>query len=452
MGHTEQLRPYQLAGAEFLASRKRAYLFDDMGLGKSAQAIRAADYILGNKVLVICPAAARVNWGREFDRFQLYPRETTIITDTKQDIPRGEGVTVINYDLVSRKRYFNQIMVQEWDVLILDEGHFLKEPESQRTKAVFGPRCDGLEGLIEKAEYAWNLSGTPVPNNPLELWPALRAMTPEAILYNDKPRSWWQFLNRYCIWAENKYRRISVKKGQNLAELRARIAPYVLRRLKKDVLTELPACQVATHYLDVNESLAQLRHMEEDPVVQEMLQTLSAGQEIDLELLAASSPHIATVRRLTGEIKARATVDMIGTEIICGLDKLVVMAWHRDAIAILYDGLTAAGIKTVRLQGGMTPKQTQAAIDDFQNDPDTKVFIGQITSAGQAITLTAASQLLFLEASWSPKVNEQARDRVYRMGQKNPVLIRFAVLPGSIDEAVTSVLQRKLTVIDELMD
>jgi SNF2 family DNA or RNA helicase len=453
---TELLSPYQLEGADFLSGKFRAGLFDDMGLGKSAQAIRACDDIGAERILVICPATGRVNWGREFQRFQKQRRKTYTIMSGSQKLPLGDGLTIVNYDLVAKRPIYNQLVSHRWDVCILDESHKLKEPDALRTQSVYGPRCDGELSIVGNALYTWALSGTPMLNNALELWSMLHTLAPELILWNGKPLSWWQFLNRYCVYKENKHQRIVVIKGRNGEELKNRIAPFFLRRMKRDVLKDLPDVRVSCFALNVTETVSHILKMEEHPEVARLREHIEANPGADINLgdfgPLAESEHMATLIRLTGIVKAHAIVDLLKDELTGGLDKIVLMAWHREAIQVLFDGLNDAGFKTVRLQGGMTPRAQQEAIDSFQTSPDVRVFIGQISAAAEVITLTAASQLMFVEASWSPKINEQARDRVWRRGQKESVLVRFAYLPGSIDEAITSVLERKMVTLNAIMN
>lgn len=449
------LFPYQEVGAEFLRTNERGFLFDDMGLGKSAQAIRACDLIEAEKVLVLCPASARMNWCREFYKFQRIPRLAKAITSGRDDLPTN-GVVVINYDLIHRDAIRNQVLIQQWDAIVLDEVHFLKSHKAARTKAVFGKTCNGQDAVVSQGNFVWAMSGTPAPNNPLELWPMLRAITPGILEYNGKPLDYWQFLNRYCVYKRNNFNGINIIKGRNMSELRNRIKPVMLRRKKQEVLKDLPPILVSQIALDVEDAVSKLQKVEYSEKMEGALKYLSETpvEKVDLDKLQAAigTEHLATLRQVMGTIKAAAVSKLIQEELEAGLDKIVLMCWHREAIELLYDELNAAGHRTVRLWGGMSAEEQQQSVDSFQNDKRTRVFIGQITAAGQSITLTSAANLMFVEASWSPKVNEQVRDRVYRIGQERQVTIRFASIPGSIDDIVMQVLRRKLSTLNELLE
>src|ERR1700674_4234287 len=160
------LLPYQVEGAVWLAGQKTGLLADEMGLGKSAQAIVACDAINAERILVVCPASARINWEREFKRFSTQQRTTTVLS-TGGKTPLG-ALTICSYELATRKGTNTLLRAVNWDVLILDEAHYLKTPDAQRTHAVYGKK-----GLVRSAKRTYALTGTPAPNNASELWTLL---------------------------------------------------------------------------------------------------------------------------------------------------------------------------------------------------------------------------------------------------------------------------------------
>lgn len=419
------LFPYQVEGAKFLASVKRGLLADDMGLGKSAQAIAAARELGARNrcVLVVCPASLVENWRREFKKFSdivpivvSYNKANAICTEP----PPGD----------------------QWDVLILDEAHYLKSKSAKRTKAIFGDKCDGDGGLVSRAANVFCLTGTPTPNNPSELWPMLRAVMPESIeaptkTGKFKPMAYWTFVNRFCVTQDTGFG-IKIIKGKNLPELKARISPRVLRRKKEDVLKDLPPIRFDTLALEGkwpkeanDESYAVAKILEEQGV----------------EGLKAAAPHVAQLRRVTGMAKTPAAIEWIKEWFEGGGGKLVVFAHHRDVMTALYN---AFGDCAAMVTGGTTADVRQAEIDEFQNNPKCKIFIGQIQAAGTGLTLTASSDVLFVESSWVPAENEQAAARIHRIGQRNACTVRFAMLAGSIDEDIQKAVMRKTSDIARL--
>lgn len=438
--------PYQLAGAAFLAERKRALLADDMGLGKSAQAILACRQLCPDhqwiRVVVVSPASVVANWRREFDKFW----------STKDG--RAYLASFVSYDMLTRQGdgawktgTGNDVgRFAEIDVLILDEAHYLKTKTAKRTKAIFGERCDGVGGLVERAKHVFLLTGTPAPNNPSELWPMLRAVLPEAIAgINGHPMSYWSFVSRYCRTRDNGFG-IQIVGGKNLEKLKVRLAPHVLRRKKEEVLQDLPP--IRFDELAVEGGLSELGQMQSKTMSESLIR--KTLEQKGVEGLREIAPHVAQLRRLTGLAKVKGCIDWITDWLGAGGDKLVVFAHHRDVIDGLFHHFALnTGYRSARLTGDTPAERRQLNIDYFQKR-DANLFFGQIQAAGTGITLTAASDALFVESSWVPAENEQAAMRIHRIGQRNACLVRFAMLAGSIDEQIQRAVMRKSADIAKL--
>ncbi len=407
------LRPYQVDGARFLASRKAALLADDMGLGKTAQAVAACDEVGAESVLVICPASVCETWRREFKRFSM----------------SGIIPTVVSYDALVRNPF------KAWsDVLILDEAHYLKNADSKRTRTIFGTPDNG--GLADHAKHIFLLTGTPMPNNPAELWPALHALAPETIVSTKtgKPYPFWQFVNKFCRTRDNGFG-LQIIGGKNHSDLKARLEPFMLRRLKSEVLAELPPIQFEPLYVEGT--------MPRDE--QALAEEWAAAEVLrhdGIEGLAKVA--LPTLRRLTGLAKVPACVEWIKDFLASGR-QLVVFAHHREVIEAIRDIVPAAVVT------GDTPSHRRfSAVDDFQNGT-AQVFLGQIQAAGTGITLTAASDVLFVESDWVPANVQQAAARIHRHGQTEPCMVRFATLAGSVDEDIERALARKMTDIEKIV-
>lgn len=410
---------YQQAGAAWLASRKHALLADEMGLGKSAQAIAACG-ALGVRdrcVLVICPASVRENWKREFARFS---HLTPIVQ---------------SYDGAARNAL--NLSVPEgdhWDVLILDEAHYLKSHTAKRTKAIFGERCDGVGGLVERADRVILLTGTPMPNAPNELWPALRALFPEQITGSaGKPYGYHQFVQKFCRTRDNGFG-LQIVGAKNHDLLREKLEPIMLRRTKAEVLPDLPEISFDELFVEGRIGVA-------GPEADKVAAVLEAE---GVEGLKRIAPHVATLRRLTGMAKVEPVVEYV-KEWLEGCDrKIVIFAHHREVIQGLADGLLNGTDESlgVVVTGDTLPANRQMRIDKFQTGK-ARVFIGQNTAAGTGITLTAASDLLLVEPAWTPADNQQIAGRIHRIGQKTGCQVRFVTMSGSVDEQINRVLTRK---------
>lgn len=423
------LYPYQLAGANFLAGRRRAMLADEPGLGKTAQSIRAANIVGADPVLVVHPASVRSSWLRDIKTFGA-----------------GQRFVLQSYDKTARdwEQYEGP-----WGAIILDEAHRLKSPSARRTQAIYGSMQ--FRGLLPLAGHVWALTGTPAPNNPAELHTHMAALFPESLRMASNPARIYDrdgFMHRYCILRDTTFG-LRVVGSKNLDDLRDRLKPHLIRRLKKDVLTDLPEIRHEPLLFDAPEALAALKEIPGDEVAT-IREVLKDG---DAAALSSMTAEMTSLRRITALAKAPIVAEWV-REFLADTDrKIVIFAHHREAIDVLLKQLRHISGKDVRIPmitGGTTPAHRAQAIERFQNDPKHRVFIGQIQAAGEGITLTAASDLIFLEQSWVPSENAQAAMRIHRIGQKRGCMVRYATLAGSIDEAVQRVLARKTQMLSGL--
>lgn len=425
-----KLFPYQAQGAAFLASRRFAFLADGMGLGKTVQAIAACSKIAAARVVVVCPAVARVNWQREFD---VWAAQLSV------------NVRIVSYDkLAVSKIDQDQICEFKPDVLILDEAHYLKTRTTKRTKTIYGSP-PGTAGILKSAARVWLLSGTPCPNNAGEIWPHLRSLWPELITRAEKPLSYAEFLVRYCHIQDTPFGP-KILGNKNKDELREILSQIMLRRRAEDVLKDLPPMVWQSMTVEADAVVNDLAALESDIAVAALREALYADGVIE-----GASIALASLRRVTGQAKAPLAARMIADEIDAGAyDKIVVFAQHLDVIKLLVDNLSEYGV--VSITGSTPPAQRQNAIDEFQANPRVRVFVGQLQACSTAITLHASNQVLFVEQSWTPAENAQAAKRCHRIGQNRPVFVRMLGLAKSVDEAVAKVLARKSQMIGELME
>jgi SWI/SNF-related matrix-associated actin-dependent regulator 1 of chromatin subfamily A len=425
------ISPYQILGAAFLFSKPFALLADDMGLGKTLQAIYAAETMNLQSILVICPAVARVNWQREFKMWTLLEWEFQVCFG-KDDFPTT-GRVIVSYDYAAQ--YPDRLTSFGWDLVICDESHFIKEPEAKRTVSIYGKN-----GIIRRTKRLWCLSGTPAPNHVGELWPMLFTFGATRLSYED-------FLERYCNCRPTFHggqRRLQVRgtKKAMIPEIKELLKSVMLRRLKEEVMKELPPIKYDEVTVEPGPALHLMReedvinYVREKDLATEVIER-GGGSE-----LVSIPDSVSTLRKFTGLQKVQPLIEMVSHEIINGAyDKIVIFAVHQEVIENLAEGLRAFGV--VKLYGKTPAKERQENIDAFQNDKATRVFIGNITAAGTAITLTASCQVLFAELSWTPGDNAQGAMRAHRRGQTRPVFVRMATLPDSIDQSVTRVLKRK---------
>ena len=422
------LFPYQAEGAEFLTGHNRALLADGMGLGKSAQAIVAAGKVGARTVVVICPAIARINWRREWDMWG-----------------GDETVFIESYDtIVRRASTRDHIKKLSPDLIILDEAHYLKNRTSKRTKCLYGTYCKG-DGLVSLAPRVWLLTGTPTPNDVSEIYTHISALWPDMLPGDGK---YFTFLQRYCSFDSTPFGiKILGNKRETLPELRSNLNSVMLRRRAEDVLKDLPPIVWQDMTVEPDQINSELAALEASPEVMSIKAVLG---DINAELVDADNIAMATLRKLTGIAKAHVIGKLVSEELEANAyDKVIIFAHHRDVIAELLEELAEYG--AVSITGSTSQTTRQHHIDEFQNNPAVRVFIGQIQACATAITLHAANQVIFAEASWTPSDNAQAAKRAHRIGQTRPVMVRMIGLAGSIDEAVTRVLARKSRLISEAL-
>jgi SWI/SNF-related matrix-associated actin-dependent regulator 1 of chromatin subfamily A len=421
------LFPYQLKGAEFLASARNAILADEMGLGKSAQAITAAERIGAERILVICPAIARINWQREFERWH-----SAALRIVQVDDGTATGnVEICSYESAIRPARYRYLQAVTWDLVILDEAHLLRNHLTKRSRAVLGG-----DGIARRAKRVFALTGTPTPNHPGELWSLLRALAPDVIVRHGKTMSYDEFLHRYCVVKEGAWGPIIVA-ARNIEDLRARVAPVMLRRLKKDVLNDLPPIRY-----EITTLTAAKAGKFNQKILERAAQALAGGKTV------VGDDALSTARREAGLEKADILAELLVDELEQNPRKIVVFAWHTDVSLALFNAFEAAGLEPAMVIGSTPARERQENVDRFQNDPSCRVFVGNIIAAGTAITLTAASELVFAELSFVPADNSQAAQRVHRIGQTEPVRVRTMALAGTADEILTRILERKIRIIN----
>ncbi|MES2348464.1 MAG: DEAD/DEAH box helicase [Pseudomonadota bacterium] len=444
-----QLFPYQQEGAVWLTQSKFRLLADEMRLGKTPQTIRASDIVQAKRILVLCPAVARINWLREFDKFALNDRSGAVI-DSKDVVNRitSSDIVACSYDLLTDDAILAALLAVTWDVLVLDECHYLKSIDAVRSASVLGK-----DGLIHKAARTWFLSGTPAPNHPAELWTMLYVAGVTTLTYD-------AFVKRYCTGRNTPYG-FKITGGKNIPELRDAMAPFMLRRTKAEVKPEMPPVLYSTLVVQPGEVDIESHFFAQwtaggDAAVLKTIEAQAgnaqnawtSGQFLALEAIADQT---ALYRRYTGLQKVPAVVEKVAAELKAGAyNKIVLFAWHQAVIETLRQGLREFG--AVTLYGGTPPAKRQANIDEFQNHPRCCVFIGNILAAGTAIDLSAASNCLIVEPSWVPGENAQASMRMDGPAQKEQISVQFVSVAGAFDESMQTTLSRKMQTIANLFD
>lgn len=426
------LFPHQEAAVNWLFGRGNCGLFDEQGLGKTASSILATKN--ARRTLVLCPAVVAYNWAREFKTWSP-ERRVQLVLKGRATVSTAAHVVVTTHGLLLKQGVREQLLNLGWAHLIVDEAHNFRTPRAQRTRLLY-PLSRVGGSLSSSCDRTLLLTGTPMPNNPSELWTML-TLDPVR-LHNDKgrPMSWQEWRTHFCKLAPSPYGDgWKVVGSRNVAELKQRLAGFYLRRLKKDVL-DLPPVRFGHVALLGDKAPTCSVKGDGERAVEELMH----------------SEHFSTWRRETGLAKVLPAGELLCEELAAEpMKKMVVFAHHREVVTSLSAQFAHAQLPFVTVLGSMTAEAKARAVDSFQNDPTTRVAICNIVAGGVGITLTAAHDVVFVEQSFIPGENAQAADRCHRIGQTRPVLVRFFSLANSIDEVVAEVLSRKTAMIREVM-
>jgi SWI/SNF-related matrix-associated actin-dependent regulator 1 of chromatin subfamily A len=419
-------RQFQNEGLTFVEYRDgKALITDEMGLGKSLQALmyvqRHRDKI---PVVIVCTASLKLNWQREIEKW-LPETNIEIISGIKKYETTGD-ILIINYDILWYWIY--TLQKRNPQILIADECHKVKNDDARRTKAI--------KRIAKTVPHIIGLSGTPIQNRPDEIFNAIELVYPGLF------QSRYIFRQRYCMPSKQGYGWDF--KGQSRAdELYEKLKIVMIRRLKKDVLTEL-SDKIYSFVPMVLENEKEYFEAEKDFIA--YVRKEKGHEQAEKIRVAEALVKVEGLKQLVVKGKLKQCIDWI-KDFLESDEKLVVFCTHRFVV----DALMKEFKDAVKVDGSVSTIQRQKAVDDFQNG-NAKLFIGNMQAAGDGITLTSASNLVFLELGWSPSTMDQASDRIHRIGQKDSCNIYYLLASGTIEERIAKLLDKKRLIIDAVLD
>lgn len=428
---TGELKAYQAAGVAFIEHTEgKTLIADEMGLGKTLQAITwttlHSDKI---PILVICPATLKINWKREFEQWVGIKSQIIDTNFTLSDTLFNESkVYIINYDIFRKKReIIEKLNIQ---ILILDECHYVKNSKAQRSEEILN--------FGKKVPHVLAISGTPILNRPVEIYNVLKLLCPE------KFGNYFSFINRYCGAYRTKWG-LNVTGASNIKELSDLLRSTVmLRREKKDVLTELPDKTRVIIPLEID--LKQYKKVEDN--LKKYLIEVKNRTEESVSNTVEALAMIEYCKQEAVKAKIPAFIEWVKDFMEIN-NKLVIFAHHKEFIDILINDLKE--FNPVKIVGGMDVENKQNSIDKFQNDKDIRIIICSMKAAGVGITLTASNYVAFLELGWTPGDHNQCEDRCHRIGAKDNVTCYYFLGINTIEESIYSLIQSKQKVFKELM-
>lgn len=441
---TLTLYPYQKVGVEFLQTRERAILADDMGLGKTIQALSAAK----GKVWVLCPATLTYNWKAEIEKW--LDKTCVVVEGTKKKrlalMEEQADIYISSWEFLrsgtdADRYHLNQLLKFGIDTLICDEAHKIKNRKSQLFKC-FIP-------LAKKVNNIYLLTGTPITKKPPELWSLLHAIDTKRF------SSYWKFVDNYCDVSTDGFGYvIGDLLPTQVDNLKALLDKYVLRRVKSEVLKELPEKIIQKLFVYLDPAAQKNYHdMEKD------LMTILNGADIRATVVIAKITRLRQIcidpslmvpemqqEPLKGP-KVNALLDIMEST-----EKIIIFSQFTIVCTRLHTTLAANGYKGVVLTGKMTSNLKNEAVDTFQNDPTAQYIIVSTLAGGQGLTLTAASTVVFMDKCWNPAWNIQAQDRAHRIGQKRSVHIIELITKDTIEEDLENMLEHKQEQITTLFE
>jgi SWI/SNF-related matrix-associated actin-dependent regulator 1 of chromatin subfamily A len=419
---------HQKIAIEELLKNKKYILADDMGLGKTTSTIIASLETGAKKILIICPASLKINWQREY---QLYSEKISYVCEGKNYSEDAE-IVIMNYDIIknfhdSKDRKNSIILNSKFDLVIIDEAHYIQNVQAQRTKLI--------NDLVRDIERLWLLTGTPMTSRPINYFNLL------SLVDSPVAKNWMAYVVRYCAGYQFKVgpRKVwNVMGASNLEELRDRTSATVLRRLKEDVL-DLPDKIITPVYL-------RLRSKMYEEVMGDYYNWYDKNPD-ESKNLSIQFTKLTQVRQVIADEKTQHTIELAENIVEQG-KKVIIFCNFTKSLEVICNHF---GKSAVRLDGSMSKIQRQDAVDRFQEDEKVKVFVGNIKAAGVGITLTAAEAVIMNDLSFLPSDHSQSEDRAYRYGQKNNVLVYYPIFENTIEGIIYDILNNKKRIIATVM-
>jgi SWI/SNF-related matrix-associated actin-dependent regulator 1 of chromatin subfamily A len=419
---------HQKEAIQKLVENKRYILADDMGLGKTTSTIIGALETGSKKILIICPATLKINWKREIEN---YSDRSVYIAEGKNFSTEHDFV-IINYDIIKnfhdpKKKDDSEILRANFDLVVVDEAHYIKNAQAQRTKLI--------NDIVKNVDRIWLLTGTPMTSRPIDYYNLL------SLVDSPVAKNWMAYVIRYCQGYQFKVgpRKVwNVMGASNLEELRDRTSGLTLRRLKEDVL-DLPDKIITPVYL-------RLKSKEYEEVMGEYYNWYEKNPE-ESKSLTVQFTKLTKVRQIIANEKIAQTIEL--TENILEQDKKVIIFCNfTESLNKIVEHFGKAAVK---VDGSMSKPERQHSVDEFQDNPKVKVFVGNIKAAGVGLTLTAGEAVVMNDLSFLPSDHAQAEDRAYRYGQKNNVLVYYPIFENTIEGIIYDILNNKKQVIATVM-
>jgi SWI/SNF-related matrix-associated actin-dependent regulator 1 of chromatin subfamily A len=439
----QKLRCFQKCSVEFMIRcGGRAINASEMGTGKTATAICMSQYYDNvYPQLIVCPSSLKHNWKSEFSQFAGI--DVPIIKNGNEDFSK---ISIISYSLLSSKKIAKKLI--KFQLIILDESHYIKSASSQRSKM--------LIKLAKDAKKVILLTGTP-SSKPIDLYTQLKAIDPHNFSHffpfqgriKEEDKDQFYFANRYCkptkVFIGNKRFHFKFDGSDRSWELHALLTKYMTRKTKNEVLRDLPP--KLRERLVIDElSISKKKSIQKELDLIEQIKHEKGTQQGDF--------HLMELVRETASLKIKSVITYINY-IIDRQDssKYLIFAHHRIMLDAIIDLMTKHKQSFISIDGRTKTDERQGLVDAFQNDSKKiKFAVLSIRAAGVGLNLFKANVVIFCELLWSEKDHIQSEDRAHRQNQQNTVFVKYLILSGSTDDIMWRSLSRKITVSGAILD
>jgi len=423
---------HQLAGIEYMLEKKNVLLADKMRLGKTIETIGYINVTHPSRILIVAPnIAVYTTWYKELKKWLVHNYKISIVNGSPP-VAEDNSILIMHYEQLIK--YENQLLMQRWDLIILDESHFIKNIKAKRTKVALKLRT--------RAKNRICLTGTPIINRVTELYPQLK------FIGSDIASSWKEFADKYVVFNQFGW----PVGSKNLDDLNYRLrSTCMLRRTEEDV-EDMP--ERVRQLIVIPSNMISKDVIEENRKFSKYIQTyLEEGKDKLFEKLNIDGytpsyffQEISRIRHDTARSKVPFIVEAIKNALE-NEDKVVVFAYHHDVIEAIAREFPNSAV----VYGDVPQKERDEMINKFQNDQNCRVFIGSLKVASFSINLSVSSICIFGEIDWTPSGISQPEDRLVVIGKKNIVGSQFILVENTIDYMIASKIIQKNKLIYETL-
>lgn len=428
--------PFQRVGIKFIDENDGiAMIGDSMGLGKTMQAI-AYTSMKNFLTIVICPASLKYNWKREIDKFTYH--EGFVLSELKKPTYKELKDNIPNYVIINYEqleKYEKILKKIKWDCVVLDESHYISNSKSNRYKKV--------RSCFKNTPHKILLSGTAIKNRPIEFYTQLNFLKPE--LFPNKEH----FGLRYCDAKLNNWGNKENFKGyiydgySNARELNAKISSFYIRRLKENVLKDLPDKTI--NVLDIeltNEEKQEYLNLCEDFI--ELLNQ-NKGEKLPISL-----KRVVKIKQFLSKMKINLVKNFVDDLLKeDSRKKVIIFSQFKETQKRLFNYYKKQGNAII---SQYSSKRRDDEVEEFNNSPEKRVLVASTISGGVGFNITSANTVVFADLMWNYSDHEQAEDRAYRIGQKNAVSIYYLNYLDTIEQLLWKILEKKIDIVGQVLD